>query len=154
MANKKFENFLNEMIPNYEYYISSNTDMDNINEKLYYEMIDFILDIYNNDNVIDEMSDIELNNIEYLIQEININLIDDEENYDDVNEALTIRRKRRDKILKRKRRQEYLKTKAQVKQKAKRYRKTASYKQYTRKKKKLSKFGKTSTGKRISKWIN
>jgi hypothetical protein len=55
--------------------------------------------------------------------------------------------------LKRKRRQEYRKKRAQLKLKAKRYRKTANYKKWQRKSKRFKKVGKTATGKKIRKFI-
>lgn len=54
---------------------------------------------------------------------------------------------------KRKRSRQYKKNKSKIKIKAKRYRRTASYKKYKKKTKRMSRSGKTSTGKRVRKFI-
>jgi hypothetical protein len=54
---------------------------------------------------------------------------------------------------KRKRSKAYKKNKSKIKIAAKRYRRTASYKKYKKKSKRMSRTGKTSTGKRVRKFI-
>ena len=54
---------------------------------------------------------------------------------------------------KRKRSKAYKKNKSKIKIAAKRYRRTAGYKKYKRKSKRMSRTGKTSTGKRVRKFI-
>lgn len=54
---------------------------------------------------------------------------------------------------KRKRSKDYKKNKSRIKIKAKRYRRTAAYKKYKKKSKRMSRTGKTSTGKRVRKFI-
>lgn len=78
-----------------------------------------------------------------------VGVLDDTE---EVEEAAAIR-KRRDKGARRERKKEYRREKAKVKQSAKRWRKTAEYKKYQRKKKMMSKQGRTARGKRIKKFV-
>lgn len=78
---------------------------------------------------------------------------DEDEEGSRKDEAVPPKRVKISPILKRKRRMEYRKKRAQLKVKAKRYRRTASFKRWKRKTKRFSKAGKTATGKRIRKFI-
>ncbi len=88
-----------------------------------------------------------------------VGIIDDladrpaEEDEEEMEEAIAAKRVRISPAAKRKRKKEYRKKRAKIRVKAKRYRKTAGYKKYQRKSKRLKKAGKTSTGKRIRKFI-
>lgn len=73
----------------------------------------------------------------------------------DVEEAFSFTRKKV-KIppaMKRKRRMEYRKKRAQLKVKAKKYRRTADYKRWKRKSTRMKRVGKTASGKKLRKFI-
>lgn len=91
----------------------------------------------------DKLSDDQANELVSIID----NLAGDEEEIDE------IQRVRMNPAAKRKRKALYRKNKSKIKIKAKRYRRTAGYKKYKKKAKRLSKTGKTSTGKRVRKFI-
>lgn len=79
---------------------------------------------------------------------------EDEEDYDEeMSEAPAKVRTKRDREARRQRRAEYKKKKSQLKLKAKLWRKKPAYKKYLKKKKRMISRGKTSTGKRIRKFI-
>jgi hypothetical protein len=72
------------------------------------------------------------------------------ENDDELDEIKRVRISPADK---RKRSKAYKKNRSKIKISAKRYRRTAGYKRYKRKSKRMSRTGKTSTGKRVRKFI-
>ena len=77
----------------------------------------------------------------------------DEEDEEERNEGFAAKRVKISPAEKRKRRQKYRKKRAQIKVKAKRYRRTAGFKKWKRKTKIKRKAGKTATGARIRKFI-
>ena len=78
---------------------------------------------------------------------------DDEEEESSRNEAFVAKRVKISPSEKRKRRQQYRKKRAQIKVKAKKYRRTPGFKKWKRKTKIKRKSGKTATGSRIRKFI-
>ena len=81
---------------------------------------------------------------------------DFKESEESTEEALTERAmmRRRDISLRRQRHRSYLAKKSKVKNKMKLFRRTGKYKRYKIKSQRYSKFGRTSSGKRKTKWIN
>jgi len=92
----------------------------------------------------DKLSEWQSDNLVGIIDEL---AGEDEEEIDEV------KRVRISPAEKRKRARSYKKNRNKIKIKAKRYRKTASYKRYKKKSKRMSKSGKTSTGKLVRKFI-
>lgn len=72
---------------------------------------------------------------------------------EEVDEGMAAKRVKIKPADKRKRKREYRKKKAQLKMKARRFRRTAKFKKYSRMKKRKAKSGKTASGKRIRKFI-
>ena len=136
---KRIENYLNEETED-EYL----PDEDVV---LMDRMADFIMNL-NTENLADDQIDEALE----LIDEISDSDIDGifDDNVDEVFSAKRVKIKPSEK---RKRRQEYRKSRAAIKLKAKKFRRTAKYKQWTRKKKRRARSGKTATGKRIRKFL-
>lgn len=102
-------------------------------------MIEFImnLDTENlSEDQIDEITDI----IDYLAD-------------DDMEEAFSAKKVKIRPADKRKRRMEYRRKRAQIKMKAKKFRRTTKYKRWTRMKKRKATSGKTARGKRIRKFL-
>lgn len=79
---------------------------------------------------------------------------EDEDDDGELDEALPPKRKRKDFAQRRKSRQYYRKNKIRIKRTKKKYERSPAGKRYKRKSKKMSKFGKTATGKRKSVYIN
>lgn len=142
-------------------YVGSYEDHEYGSEQLTDRMIDFFM-ILDPDNLYDEQLDQYMN----IMGDFD-SYADDDSEWDDewvegddeddigegsVNEAPPLLRQKRDRIARRERKIEYRKKKSQLKTKAKSWRRTAAYKKYTRKKKKMAKRGKTSTGSRIRKF--
>jgi hypothetical protein len=140
---KKLENYLNE----------SENSSDFLPEEdvnLMGRMLDFImsLDSQNlSEDEIDEMTEIIDN-----IADENINEIFDEDE-DDVDEAVSAKKVKIKPSDKRKRRMEYRRNRAAIKLRAKKFRRTTKYKQWTRMKKRKASSGKTARGKRIRKFL-
>ena len=72
---------------------------------------------------------------------------------DDMDEAFSAKKVKIRPSDKRKRRMEYRRKRAQIKLRAKKFRRTTKYKQYKRKRDRRKGQGKTSTGKRIRKFL-
>lgn len=72
---------------------------------------------------------------------------------EDMSEAISAKKVKISPAAKRQRRLEYRKNRAQLKMKAKRFRRTTKFKKYTRVKKRKARSGKTTTGKRIRKFL-
>lgn len=104
------------------------------------KMFDFIESNVDIDNLNDEQSD-DFDDI--LIQM---------ENFDDLEEGAKIRKKISPQDKKRRAR-DYRKNRATLKRKAKKFRKTSKFKKYQKKAKRLGARGKTSTGKRQTKFL-
>jgi hypothetical protein len=94
----------------------------------------------------DKLNDMEAGELVDIIDE----LADEDEDEDEIDEIKRVRISPADK---RKRSKAYKKNKSKIKIAAKRYRRTAGYKRYKRKSKRMSRTGKTSTGKRVRKFI-
>ena len=106
--------------------------------------------------LVDGLDDSDIDRLEEIYEIINDNFIDefeDDDWDDDVDESMMAKKKKIPRALKMKRRRLYKRNKAKIKRKIKRYRKTASFKRYSKKAKRKSVQGKTSTGKRKSKFI-
>lgn len=130
----KIDNYLNEQ----EVIGTENANYlkdDELLEKMY----NFITSLDSN-----KLSDMEAEELVGIIDEL---AGEDEDELDE------IQRVRMSPADKRKRSKAYKKNKSRIKIKAKRYRRTASYKKYKKKSKRMSKTGKTSTGKRVRKFI-
>jgi hypothetical protein len=73
---------------------------------------------------------------------------------EEVEEIDEIKRVKRDRQARREARKDYRKKKVALKQKGKRFRKTAEYKKYQRKKKMMARQGRTARGKKVKKFID
>jgi len=107
--------------------------------------------------VVEEMPEDQVNMIGEKIYDIfdgedDDNGMEEEIDEDQIDEFVA-KKKKRDKIQRLQARRTYRKTKSKIKLKSARFRKTSGYKRYSRKKKRLGLRGKTSTGKRITKFI-
>ena len=117
------------------------------------ETIDKINEYLNEDDLLDRMFDFitslneEQINEDQAIEIVDIVDIIDEEEIDE------IQRVKINPAEKRERKKAYKKNKQKIKITAKRFRKTAKFKKYVKKKKIKSKSGKTSSGKRIRKFL-
>lgn len=78
---------------------------------------------------------------------------DFEDDEEDLEEGFKPKRVKRDRQQRRKNRQYYKKNRFKIKMQKKKYQRTPAFKKYLRKKKRLGKVGKTSTGKRKTKFI-
>ena len=109
------------------------------------------------DELLEKMYDfittLDPNNLSDLQAEELVGIIDDISVQDDEEDIDEIKRVRISPAAKRERKKQYKKNRQKIKIKAKRYRKTASYKRYKRKTKRMSRSGKTSTGKLVRKFI-
>ena len=133
-----------------EIFESTGVDVDDTAEvacdDLAVKMMDFIETNVDLIKLNDEQSDV-FDDI--LIQ---IENIEEETEESELDEAAKIRKKISP-ADKRKRKIDYRNNRASLKMKAKKLRKTSKYKKYTKKSKRMAKRGKTSTGKRQSKFI-
>ena len=117
------------------------TDNDNLDDEMMDKMFDF-------------MQNLDLEQIPEHMASDYIEIIDGiAGETDDVTEGFAKKKVKIKASEKRKRKMEYRKKRSQLKLKAKKYRRTTKYKQYKRKAKRKAKQGKTSTGKRIRKFI-
>jgi hypothetical protein len=125
-------------------------DMDELadDENLVQDMVDFILNI--NPDILDDNQAEQLDNIISRMEYYE----DPEEGGDDLDEAAPPKRVRRDLKAKRERSREYRRHKAQLKLKAKKYRKSAHGKLLAKKRKRMAKRGLTATGQRKRTYIN
>ncbi len=109
------------------------------------KMMDFILDLDT-----ESLSDDQIIEITDIIDEVADAPLDEAFDKMDEFSARKVKIKPADK---RKRRMEYRRNRAGIKLKAKKFRKTTKFKQYKRKREKKKNQGKTSTGKRIRKFL-
>ena len=153
---KKIEQYLAEIE-----YVGSYEDHEYGPEELTDRMIDFFM-VLDPDNLYDEQLDMYMN----IMGDFDL-YANDEEDWDDewvegdeeddlgegsVNEAPPLLKQKRDRLARRERKIEYRKHKSALKTKAKHWRRTAAYKKYLKKKKKMSIRGRTARGKRIRKF--
>jgi hypothetical protein len=126
-------------------------DYLNEDEDILDEEIDML---YDDAEIMDKMLDF-ITNLEDLPEDKAVQVLEIIELIDPevVDEAMAAKRVKIDRQAKRKRKREYRKQRAKMKMKGKKFRRTAKYKKYKRMKKRKAKSGKTSTGKRIRKFI-
>lgn len=144
---KKIDQYLSEIE-----YVGSYEDHEYGAEELTDRMIDFFM-VLDPDNLYDEQLDMYMNIMGDFDEYADMD--DEEEDWDEeeMSEAPAAVRVKRDREQRRKARADYRKKKASIKLKAKQWRKKPAYKKYLRKKKIFKSRGKTSTGKRIRKFI-
>ena len=142
---KRLEEYLNESesIDEDDYFTDIDIAMMN-------RMVDFIMNL-EAENLSEEQLD-ELTEIVDLIADENINEIFDEDE-EEVDEAFSAKKVKIKPSERRQRRREYRKNRAALKMKAKKFRRTAKYKQWLRLKKRKAASGKTARGKRIRKFL-
>lgn len=111
-------------------------------------------EIFDDSEVMDKMFEF-ITNLEDLPEDKALEVLDiiEELAPEDIEEAIAAKRVKIDPKERRKRKREYRKKKAQLKMKARRFRRTAKFKKYKRMKERKAKSGKTATGKRIRKFI-
>jgi hypothetical protein len=134
---KKLEDYINDKESNEDFFPDEDV-------ALMEKMLDFILNLDSeslNDDQSEEIADI--------IDEIADSPID----LDLVTDGFSARKVKIKPSDKRQRRMEYRRNRAAIKLRAKKFRKTTKYKQYKRKRDRKVRQGKTSTGKRIRKFL-
>lgn len=137
---KKLEDYLSDN-DSTEYYPNEDTVLMD-------KMIDFIMSLESENLTEDQMEE-----MTGIIDELADDKLDDEIFDDPTDEAVTARKVKIKPSDKRKRRMQYRKNRAGIKLKAKKFRKTTKYKQWSRMKKRKSSQGKTARGKRIRKFM-
>ena len=136
---KKLEDYLNDKDKDDDFYPSDDIIMMD-------KMVEFIMSL-GTESLDDEQVD-ELTGIIDTLADENL-----DETFDALDEAVSARKVKISPAEKRKRRMEYRKKRAQIKMKAKKFRKTTKYKQWSRMKKRRAGQGKTARGKRIRKFL-
>lgn len=134
---KKLEDYINDRESNKDFFPDEDV-------ALMEKMLDFILNLDSeslNDDQSEEIADI--------IDEIADSPID----LDLVTDGFTAKKVKIKPSDKRERRMDYRRSRAAIKLRAKKFRKTTKYKQYKRKRDRKARQGKTSTGKRIRKFL-
>jgi hypothetical protein len=129
---KKLENYLNDEEDNEEYFPDEDTEMMD-------KMMDFIMNLDT-----EKLSEDQIEEITGIIDDIADN---------DMDEAFSAKKVKIRPSDKRKRRMAYRRKRAQIKMKAKKFRRTTKYKRWTRMKKRKATSGKTARGKRIRKFL-
>ena len=135
-------------------------EQDEIDDGLWYIIVDFIADLE------EEILTVEMRDRYYeIIEELYYSPRDDDEEIDseyeeaydpEQDEELDEASRKRVKISnseKIKRKKLYRKNKVKIKKKLKKYRKTSTFKKYKKKSKRMSKRGKTASGKRQTKYV-
>ena len=136
---KKLEDYLNEE-ENYDFLPEDDVDMMD-------RMVDFIMNLDTEgltEDQVEEAADLIDSISDYNIDEI----LEDE-----LDEAVSARKVKIKPSDKRKRKMEYRRNRAAIKLKAKKFRRTTKYKQWSRMKKRKASSGKTARGKRIRKFM-
>ena len=142
---KKIDQYLSEIE-----YVGNYEDHEYGDIELLDSMIDFFISL-DPENLLPDQEERYIH-----IMDLFDSFADDEDDYEDddeLDEAPASIRVKRDREARRKSRAEYRKKKASIKLKAKQFRKKPAYKKYLKKKKRMISRGKTSTGKRIRKFI-
>jgi hypothetical protein len=137
---KRLEDYLNDR-DDTDYYPEDDTIMLD-------RMIEFIINLDSenlNEDQMEELTDI--------IDDFADDPLDDDEDEDDVEEAISAKKVKIKPSDKRRRRMEYRRKRAAIKMKAKKFRRTTKYKQWSRMKKRKASSGKTARGKRIRKFL-
>lgn len=116
------------------------------------EQLNYLEDDELLEKMYDLITSLDPNKLSELQAEELVGIIDDIAGDDD-EELEEIKRVRISPAAKRERKKQYKKNRNKLKIKAKRYRKTAGYKRYKKKTKRMSRSGKTSTGKLVRKFI-
>jgi hypothetical protein len=111
-------------------------------------------DFFDDSEVMDKMFEF-ITNLEDLPEEKAIQVLEIINHIapEEIEEGMAAKRVKIKPADKRKRKREYRKKKAQLKMKARRFRRTAKFKKYSRMKKRKARSGKTASGKRIRKFI-
>jgi len=121
----------------------------NFDEEIYDRMWEFITSLDP-----EQLTDDQADNVISIIEDIELEYGNEEEDEDDVGEAVRAKRVRISPAARRQRRQQYRKSKAKMKRNVKQYRRSARGRQMAKKSKRMKKMGKTATGKRIRKFAN
>jgi len=116
---------------------------------LFENMLDFVLELD-----VESLNDDQVAQLESVVSQIEKYVDDADDSSDDLDEAVPARRVRRDLKKKREGARARRRKKIQLKLKARKFRKSAKGKQLAKRQKRMSKLGKTSTGKRKRKFIN
>lgn len=136
---KKLEDYLNDK-DDTEYYPEDDTVMLD-------KMVEFIMNLDT-----ENLSEDQIEELTDIIDEIADDTLDDAFD-EDVDEAISAKKVKIKPSDKRRRRMEYRRKRAQIKLKAKKFRRTTKYKQWKRMKKRKATSGKTARGKRIRKFL-
>lgn len=139
----KLENYLNESESVDEFMPDEDTELMS-------RMLDFIMNLDSENLTEDQLE--EVTDIIDHVADDDINEIFDEDD-DEVDEAISARKVKIKPSDKRKRRMEYRRNRAAIKLRAKKFRRTTKYKQWSRMKKRKARSGKTARGKRIRKFL-
>jgi hypothetical protein len=137
---KKLEDYLNDS-DSTEYFPDEDTKMMD-------RMMDFIMSLDS-----ENLSEDQVEEIIDIIDEVADDKLDEDVFEDDVDEAFSAKKVKIRPGDRRKRRMEYRRNRAALKLKAKKFRRTTKFKQYKRKRERKKRQGKTSTGKRIRKFL-
>lgn len=139
---KRLEDYLNDR-DDTDYYPEDDTVMLD-------RMIEFIINLDS-----ENLSEDQMEELTDIIDEFADDPLDDDAfgDDDDVEEAISAKKVKIKPADKRRRRMEYRKKRAAIKLKAKKFRRTTKYKQWTRMKKRKATSGKTARGKRIRKFL-
>jgi hypothetical protein len=117
------------------------------------EQLNYLEDDELLEKMYDLITSLDPNKLSELQAEELVGIIDDIAGDDEDEELEEVKRVRISPAAKRERKKQYKKNRNKLKIKAKRYRKTAGYKKYKKKTKRMSRSGKTSTGKLVRKFI-
>lgn len=115
---------------------------EEIDDELFLLMVDFFIET-DEEQLEQVLTEDQMDMYYEILDELDL---EDEDDSEELDEARL--KKRISKAEKNKRKRAYRKNKQKIKRKQKKYRKTSSYKKYKKKSKRMSKRGRTSTGKR------
>lgn len=156
MLKEFFHKSMNEDLDDYE--ASDIISKDDI-KQLIEEMMDYYMDEENEDaiSLLDAMDEIvelldgqALNVIYYELAEA---FLGDEDDEDEMDEGMSAKKVKVKASVKLARKKSYKRNKQKIKKKAKKFRKSAAFRKYKKKSKRMSAKGKTSTGKRKTKFL-
>ena len=144
---EEVEEFLDDL--ENSYYNDETGEEDNTDSLILIQVLRDTLEMLDRDQL-----EVVLNSLYTQFDEWGDDYEDDDNNYEiDENLDEAAKKIKRDKNKRRISRKKYKRNRASVKRKSKIYRKSASYRRYTKRKKVKSRQNKTSTGKRIRKYI-
>jgi hypothetical protein len=144
---EEVEEFLDDL--ENSYYNDETGEEDNTDSLILIQVLRDTLEMLDRDQL-----EVVLNSLYTQFDEWGDDYEDDDDNYEiDENLDEAAKKIKRDKNKRRISRKKYKRNRASVKRKSKIYRKSSSYRRYTKRKKVKSRQNKTSTGKRIRKYI-